>query len=292
MAYRADSLTNPGTGLVLSESILAQPTDASRWSDETGLAPTESHLSPVIGHPVPRYELIPDGWLRWPSLLPSAMWHPLMWLPEALRTPRTIVDSVGFSRVETSDEWALRVLLAMTESGLYDTETGEWADILAAVGVDARTPEGLSRVQAWLDGDDDATLDGVDLSEMLADHVESATLTAEEIVAQVEGLTHAAYALAANEALTVIASIAAFEASDQPSALRWLFARLAAVLAPVPLVAEGGVPTAISGPEHSDFFARLAAAAVQSEDALREAQDRLSRIRDAYWRDLEPLLST
>lgn len=52
---------------------------------------------------------------------------------------------------------------------LFDSETGYWLDIPASfAGVNLDTEEGLSRMQAWLDGNPDPELDNIDVELMLS----------------------------------------------------------------------------------------------------------------------------
>ncbi|MFC7879634.1 hypothetical protein [Isoptericola sp. NPDC057391] len=158
-------------------------------------------LSPLSAVPLPMPWTVPAGRRRWPALRPEAMWHPLLWLPRRLGTPRVLRDpAAGRTRGEAYDEWALRVVLELTESApvtveggrwlllhdpahgrhvrpadpgddalvpLYDAHSGTWLDVLATVGLDVDDPADVARVRAWLDGEPDEALDRVDLDRHL-----------------------------------------------------------------------------------------------------------------------------
>jgi hypothetical protein len=114
----------------------------------------------------------------------EAMWWPLLWLPERLTRrvnyqvvggdlwvvdpnglfdgePRAVRDPIAGYPVhrETTDSWVVRVLLEMEISGLYDTDSGTWSDVLALVGLDVEDSYDRARVDDWLDGASDSTLD-------------------------------------------------------------------------------------------------------------------------------------
>lgn len=121
---------------------------------------------------------------RYPGTRPEAMWFPLLWLPQRLATRSRfqIVDgevfaidrsltgpnilskpAAGFEvYTETQDLWVVRVALEMEESGVYDTETGTWFDVLAHVGIDIDNHVDVDRVRRWLSGDVDNDLDLLD----------------------------------------------------------------------------------------------------------------------------------
>ncbi|MGO1286958.1 MAG: hypothetical protein ACTMIC_00365 [Cellulosimicrobium funkei] len=191
----------PGAGLLLPSSAIETVARLHRWQAFAGLADGEVLLSPLSASPLPLPWTVPAGRRRWATVRPEAMWHPLLWLPERLSTPRVLRDPVtGETWGETYDEWALRVVLELTEAGpvtldwqewvllhdpahdrfvrpagpedhdlvpLFDVTTGTWLDVLSTVGLDVDDPADVARVEAWLAGAADAALDAVDLDRHL-----------------------------------------------------------------------------------------------------------------------------
>lgn len=120
------------------------------------------------------------------SLKTSAMWHPFFWFSDR---------QIGRYEGETDVDWAMRLLYGMAVNGpndvngeryimlyqddelarlydpdkdmnaiaLYRPDTGDFLDVLYAVGIDIDTPEGVERVEQWRHGAQDETLDTLDL---------------------------------------------------------------------------------------------------------------------------------
>lgn len=94
-----------------------------------------------------------------------------MWLPPhlALRFKYRVVDrDAGGTdedvEVESDAIWATRVALELVHSGLYNPEDGTWLDVLAYHGLDVENPVDQARVELWLKGAPDGTLDAIDLT--------------------------------------------------------------------------------------------------------------------------------
>lgn len=159
-------LTRPGEHLLLPPQIMDIPTRHAEFIAYTGLSPHDVVVSTMASIPLPLYP--PGGFRgrRWEGVDPVAMWLPLMWLPTRVALPyRTDDPASGTSSYETPDEWAARVALEVSASGLYDPETGQWTDVLAMHGIDISDPDAVERVGSWLAGSTDPILDGIDLSE-------------------------------------------------------------------------------------------------------------------------------
>lgn len=161
-----DAYGLPGEQLVLFHHI--DPVaffERIRWFREaTGLADEQVVASLLCGVPLPVAERDDLGLIsRWPSASADVLWLPVFWLPEALALRYTVQTEDG-ERIESDDEWAIRVAIELTGSGLYDPETGTWLDVLAAHGIDKDAPDTALRVAAWLDGEEDEVLDNIDLS--------------------------------------------------------------------------------------------------------------------------------
>ncbi|MGC0250438.1 hypothetical protein [Pseudactinotalea sp. Z1748] len=168
-------LLEPGEGLLLSTpdpdtddesgtpAIVKQAHRLAQWTAETGLAEADVISTPLVATPLPAYAgRIEAGQRRWDGLRPHVMWHPLMWMPQRLAEPYMIVEE-DEERLETVDEWAIRVALEMTASGMYDPETGGWLDVMALHDIDIEAPGQVDRIEAWLQGAVDPELDAIDL---------------------------------------------------------------------------------------------------------------------------------
>ncbi len=168
-----DSFGTPGEPLVLFRG--ADPVaffERERWFQEvTGLSADRIVSSPMCAVPLPVALRDDLGLLeRWPSEMNSdLLWLPLFWLPEIVLT-RYLIENPNTreERMETDDEWALRVASEMGAAGLYDPETGSWLDVLAAHGIDVEDPETALRLGGWLEGEPDPVLDNIDLSPLFA----------------------------------------------------------------------------------------------------------------------------
>lgn len=168
-------LQEPGEGLLLTQpdpdaedeagtpAIVRQARRLQQWMGETGMAPSEVWSTPLVSTPLPLYsEGITDGRRRWAGLRAHVMWHPLMWLPPRLAEPYLLVTEDG-ERPESMEEWAVRVALELTASGMYDPDTGGWVDVLALHDIDIEASGQVERIAAWLYGAPDAELDQIDL---------------------------------------------------------------------------------------------------------------------------------
>ena len=148
-------LTEPGEPLlapVAPIGIIERFLDVIRTS---GLSPASLCMSRVGAVPVPVPDSPGGGPRAFEGLNPASAWLPLFWLPEHLTRRVMIQEEDDSVRFEDDDEWAVRVLLALDLAGIYDPENG-WFDVLASAGLDVNDPEHLARIQAWLDGGDDA----------------------------------------------------------------------------------------------------------------------------------------
>lgn len=157
-------MTRPDEPLLLASSAADHVGRYTQMVEEMGLPPEKILSTAVSSVPLPvRQGDQLDH--RWPEVSPEAMWHPLLWLPHQLAGRyNATVDGENFR--ETDTLWAIRVALELTASGLYDIETGGWADVLASVGIDIDEESDLERVAAWQAGDADAGLDSIDLTEV------------------------------------------------------------------------------------------------------------------------------
>lgn len=244
----------------------------------TGLDPSAVVTSTTASIPLPLY---PDRWpagrRRW-NIEPSAMWHPLMWLPARIHQ-RARLNIGGTLQVENDELWAARVLVEMTSSGLYDEDQG-WVDILALYGLDIDDPAVVARVRDWCAGQPDPTLDSIDLDTWLADDPDDPDWAFRTAWHVVRDLRPVAWVIQADYLLATIdyylASPQEFtedrlgRASDSMLALGWFaFSTLPSRLDP-------------------DWWRRSRRTRPQGRDEILgvlfpEAKGRLETIRSAYW---------
>lgn len=187
-ARRRPTFHIPGEPLMVTASPLEPVERLSMFLEMSGLDFDEVLVTPIVTTPIPVYPPnypeegcfghFDDGTprRRWAGLKPEMLWHPLLWLPKRVALRYMIATSEEeFSSpnpnltVESDDAWAVRVCMETAAAGFYDTDTGEWLDILSAAGLDIEDPDDYARVEAWLDGADDETLAAIDLSYVLDD---------------------------------------------------------------------------------------------------------------------------
>lgn len=183
--YRG-GLQSVGEPLLVTASPIEEIERLDAFIQLSGLTQDDLIATPIVTTPIPLYP--PDydqpgcfgegpggARRRWAGVKPDAMWHPLMWLPPrvALRymvaTLNPDVEGGEELVVESDDAWAVRVCMEVAAVGLYNSDTGEWLDVLSMVGIDTDKQLDLDRVQRWLDGAPDTDLDGIDLTPLLDD---------------------------------------------------------------------------------------------------------------------------
>lgn len=139
-----------------------------RWCAATGQSLGDLVTTPLVAIPIPIYRELDgdepapgqyDARRQFPRVHPSALRHPLFWLPERLAARQLFSDGSA----ETDEEWAVRVVIECTEAGLYDDATGSWYDVLASAGIDVDDPVDEARVESWQQGHPDPVLDSIDL---------------------------------------------------------------------------------------------------------------------------------
>lgn len=199
-------LLEPGESLLLARSPLELALRYGMWARFTQLPPHQIVSNPLVATPLLNYP--PDGHPArvWQQVNPTSLWHPLMWLPGRLAGRYQIQSPDGTTIPEDDDTWAVRLCLELAASGLYDTESGTWLDVLARRGLDINDPEALERVRRWQSGDDDAVLDTIDLSDDV--DVTDRHWALETSIAILGDLRPASWALLANDLLATIDDIA------------------------------------------------------------------------------------
>jgi len=169
MAYsRKPYLLSSGEELLLSYDVITHIRRMDSFATTSGLDPEQLVNNPLCVIPIPAYGRDANGRLeRFSGANVEFLTHPMMWLPDGTATPRLITDSDGVDRLEYESEWAIRVGLELTFSGLYDPADGTWLDVLALHNLDIENPVDYARVDAWLDGGADPILDNIDLTEFV-----------------------------------------------------------------------------------------------------------------------------
>ena len=291
-AVRRKMLAGEGEALLLCESARDLSQRFVDWADISGIADADIISNQLSAVPLPDYRAIPEGKRRWDGLKPEIMWHPFMWLPERLSQRRKIVnEETGRILVEPEEVWTIRVCLEMSVSGLYDSVTGSWLDVLSATGIDIATEDGRNRVDQWLKGFPDEVLDDIDLDDLLANE-EDEDWAFDIAVTIAQDVVYASWGLIANDLL----SIAEFVTDGQLDTLEDARNAVNTVIYTGRNVFND-VPNA-SGTPNSEFWDSVLSV-VQSSTSLDEIlygplvplEQYLVQIRDQYWSFWEKLPS-
>lgn len=205
---RREWMTEPGEPLLLSRDPIESVIRFGQFSEQTGIDTDSVYAGRLVAIPLPIYpETWAPGTRRWGGTKAQMMWHPIMWLPTYTTTRQNLPsDRAEGTSPETDDEWAIRVALELTASGLYDDATGTWLDVLATVGIDIDRPEAQARVAAWLSGRSDPELDGIDLSEWMTDP-EDPDWASHSAAGLLPDLLQFSWALGADSLLAVLDSL-------------------------------------------------------------------------------------
>lgn len=298
-------LTERSEALLVPSSPTLGGVRYNAFLEVSGIDRSSVLLSTLMAVPVPLHDRIPSGRRRWAGTRAAFMWHPLMWLPPRL-TQRQMVE--GYSNaftppdqdtsgsiVEPDDLWVVRVALELTATGLYSPRDGTWLDILSVYDLDVDDAADVQRVQRWLDGGADETLESVDVAAYL-DSVEDETWSARTALEMLPALSGASVAVQADSLLGVVDTAQEdprirVSLDERRSGLAAALSIAAVVTAPVPEVAVTGEPTGVVDWEsHRDYFTRvsreLSGRALASPEVHKIAVDagqRLEAIREAYW---------
>ncbi len=224
---RRPFLLEPGDTLLLEPDPIRVMVNFGRFAEETGIPTSNLVTSRLCALPVP------TGNIRsWPQVRPEATFLPLLWLPPHLAERKSyVIGDDGFAHAinavdagqrevyEESDEnWVARVALELTAAGFYDTSSATWLDVMALIGIDLDTDEGLERVRSWLGGASDDDLDLLATGLELEGHLRSTTepdWALNEVIVDRANLVNCAYA-AGTEALidTLVELKAALDAGE------------------------------------------------------------------------------
>lgn len=231
-------LAEPGRTLVLPMTtdlrrlaLETQIDQLQQWLTDTGMDTASVYSTPLVATPLPLYGTRDERDRSWDGLNPGMLWHPLLWLPTRLRTPYLLREEGQEDRLETLDEWAVRVALEMTASRMYDPALGAWCDVLALHDIDITAPGTLTRLQAWLEGGSDPGLDAVTLEPWFPMDAEEPHWAAELVHAIFPDLVQASWATVAGDLLAMLVP------QEDPSAedLQRIISVAISLIGPAPL---------------------------------------------------------
>lgn len=246
-------LTEPGDTLLLSKSSIEALQRFSDWQDLTGMTPEQFTSDTLCSVPIPVYNEVAPGARRFAHVNPAAMWHPLFWLPARVHGQyRLKTGPNGELEPESIAVRSVRIALELTGSGLYDPETGTWADILATIDIDTDNPLDQARIAEWQAGGVDDALDSIDLEEFLTIQA-SPNWAIESSLLLLDTFTRAQWAILADSLIALIDE-AASPVSGAPAQLETVrnATAMAAFLASIHL---DSVPTDDEDP--AAFWERL-----------------------------------
>lgn len=270
---RRTLLLEADESLLLPQSAAEVPLRCALWRRVVTLEPDEVWCHPAVNVPlvVSSYSG-PAGRGFEGRVNPTALWHPVLWLPPNL-VGRYRFSSPDGVVVEDDLTWGVRVALELTRSGLYDVDSGTWTDVLARVGIDTFDPVHVARIRAWQHGAADPVLDQIDLSGDLAVEGEPhwAALSAWSVAPHIQRAT---WALLADDLLSMLND------EDEPTTPA---ERIALVLPLADALLVDDSPGARSP------FTGLLDQSRTGVDVYREAEDLLYAVRDAHWGEIELL---
>lgn len=140
-------LLDEGEQLLVTRDALVAAERLTEFVEATGIAPEHLVADPVTALPLP----IHARGKRFDDVNPEALWNPVFWIPEDIALRFRIRESdYAEPRPETDAEWALRIAIELSTSGLYSPEDG-WLDVFALYGIDPADPADLAAIQAWQD---------------------------------------------------------------------------------------------------------------------------------------------
>lgn len=202
---RRNLLTEPGDTLLLSKSSLEALTRFSSWIEATGMSSSEFTANTLCAVPLPLYPVPEPGKRRFRNVKPEVMWHPLFWLPTRVGGQYRLASATTEGEFEPESESvrSARIAMELTASGLFDSTTGGWVDIMATVGINVDDPNDLRRISTWQAGRPDEVLDSIDLTDYM--HVEQDPNWAlESTVQMLDQLEQAQWAILADSLVELI----------------------------------------------------------------------------------------
>ncbi|GAB3176156.1 hypothetical protein GCM10027059_50590 [Myceligenerans halotolerans] len=200
---RKRSLLEPGESLLLPRSALDVALRSTDFVKATGLSPEGVLCTPHVAAPLPRYDA--EGYFpARDAVVPAALWHPLFWLPPEVAGRYVLELDDGATMVEPDEIWALRLVLQLSVSGLYDVASGTWTDVLAGHGLDTADDRSLARLRQWQSGRNDDVLDGIDLTGAFDVPGQDPHWALQSALAIMDDVVPAATALLADHLITVL----------------------------------------------------------------------------------------
>ena len=287
--------TNPGEPLLLPRSTVEMAMRQQVWTEATRLDRADQVVTPLVAVPIPLYlalggpEPAPGEYDRrraFPQVAAAVLWHPLFWLPPRLAGRYRFATPEGGLFVESDEEWAVRIAIEVSQSGLYDDETGTWLDVMSTVGLDVSDPVDVARIEAWQAGAPDAVLDGIDLS--VYTEIEERHWALETAAQLVEPLREAAWACCADDLAglaheTVLRARAGeIDAQAVLTAGQQMLDLAGALLSEVPI--DGGTLARTWEHQRGELEQlRGADVATILEGPIRRAANLLYDVRETYW---------
>jgi len=137
----------------------------ARMTEVLGLP--EFHLTSIQGlvsYPLP---VITDGEVLEPLARKvtnfDAIGHPMLWLKGDITRQQPYIDESGATALESPEMVALRLAIMLEKSGLYNAETGTWADVSKMINVNPSHPFDRSMIEQWQAGEPVDQLDSFSL---------------------------------------------------------------------------------------------------------------------------------
>ena len=165
---RRPYLTEPGESLFLARSPIETALRFGAFVRDTGLSGSEVSTSALCAVPIPLYQDFAER-RRWAGTRIEMMWHPLLWLPEHLQGPQTLVFN-GEPYEEPWDFYVTRLCIELEVSGIYDPESGTWLNVLSLAGLNIDEEMTQARLKRWMSGARDDRLDALTLEPHIRDN--------------------------------------------------------------------------------------------------------------------------
>lgn len=289
---RRSWVTERGEPLLVARDPMLAMLRFGELARQWGIPQDEVISSRTVSVALPRWpETWPEGRRRWDGLRPEALWNPLCWLPPRLVKRADLLADSGEIIPEGDDEWATRVALELTVSGVYDEARGTWLDVLSTVGIDVEDRDDLARLQAWLDGTPDPALDSIDLDVYVADG-QDLSWSVPAAAGLVPDLMAYSWAFGANSMIEVLSSLPGELKDGMPletavsvagtvayTGAAWLFEVPGSDVSGVLRRIVGGFETA--GLTAESFLS----------GPVEEMIEALTEVREAFWPDIEALVT-
>lgn len=200
---RRHYLTEPGQALLLADDPIGRLYSFTQFAEDTGLHPENITMDSVCAVPLPMITEDMNPARPYAHINPQMLWHPVFWLPERLMERQAYEDDNGATFIEDTRLWSLRVGLEMLSGLIYDPQGG-WLDMMELIGLDVRNPADLQRIRNWQRGAEDASLDSINLDELMKDEEDPtwALETARGVIDDMDGAQWSVQAAALTEYLS------------------------------------------------------------------------------------------